>query len=613
MSQSNVFHLILTPGQSHLSDAADSRALIATFLAFVEREDKIKLNVTISRALMDELATGRDLKLLERLKIAHQSKRMTILTGFVYDIPISELSDNELEIALGLDYEPWRAGERSGGKFFYLSNKQVAASSLKALSAAGAEGVMVDANSLAALSLPSSPFSITGTALRVYPAHVISNNDELGMALRPDQPQSPNSFFELSFSHAEALEDFFSFLRKFSALGTTFLSDLAADSLESVEVSRFPTIAEKAQPDQWPGFKHRIDDLRRLTGMFDLHAQDLTPQSQKLKRFFETARFYFKALALLEKFRTKQDNSFHDRCEFFEVVTRAQVEIDDVIRPNVDPLEGWVTHDIVDYNHDNNAELIVDTQLMRLYFDPNGAGRIDELDFKPWKLNLLDTVSPTGANQLILTSDSALSLEMHESESPWTHKENIRNSQFRVLRSTRDTLGVRFASEIFYANGHGKFSQDMLFRSGIGAHLNNATTGYSTEYYFESQTIVREMLLGLGWNVYFRTGEPHLESFQPLLSVGGVSESRSTLVKPVLLRPNDVPGGIYGVRLQEGVTEGLIDFRSAKPLAAIAVIPILRSKTPVREGYQGLRIVLYIEAKRILSDENTNTVFVSIL
>jgi len=74
-----------------------------------------------------------------------------------------------------------------------------------------------------------------------------------------------------------------------------------------------------------------------------------------------------------------------------EAVLFCQVECDALNNPDTEPNEGWVSHETKDYDRDGEEEIIVNTQLMRLFFDPAAGGSITEFDYYPRKIDLFDS------------------------------------------------------------------------------------------------------------------------------------------------------------------------------------------------------------------------------
>ncbi len=115
------------------------------------------------------------------------------------------------------------------------------------------------------------------------------------------------------------------------------------------------------------------------------------------------------------------------------------------------------------------------------------------------------------------------------------------------------------------------------------------------------------------------SAEPALMSARPLLCVGGQSENSISLEKPFCLNTESCPGGLYGLRLIDGLESYVIDIRSAKALAYIQASHILLPEeaeisadknTP--RFLTGLRLRFYSNSASHWGDEHSNTLFLTI-
>jgi len=73
----------------------------------------------------------------------------------------------------------------------------------------------------------------------------------------------------------------------------------------------------------------------------------------------------------------------------YEHLIRAENMADEVIHQG----GRWIEAEIEDFDKDGEDEIIVSTQLLNLYFDPDKGGSLVELDFRPKCFNLINTLT----------------------------------------------------------------------------------------------------------------------------------------------------------------------------------------------------------------------------
>lgn len=77
----------------------------------------------------------------------------------------------------------------------------------------------------------------------------------------------------------------------------------------------------------------------------------------------------------------------HLRSSIYEHLIKAEVMADSFLHKGVD----WLEVKELDIDLDTRSEILVDTPLMNLYFDPGAGGSLFEWDYRPKALNLLNT------------------------------------------------------------------------------------------------------------------------------------------------------------------------------------------------------------------------------
>ena len=307
----------------------------------------------------------------------------------------------------------------------------------------------------------------------------------------------------------------------------------------------------------------------------------------------------------------------------YQSLIQAQVAIDAARFPNIEPLIGWVETTWLDLDMDGEEELIVDTQLQRLYLKPSMGGAILEHDYKPRKVNLTNVLtdepeggplegefkSSVGLYPCCSLQDAFGKEEDKElgfSLEPWDYK---------ILRQAPDVLLIRFFRELGMGTDL-EFNKLLSIRSGIGAHLKEATTGFTVEYWLEGSSKPEEDVFILSrWHTVVRSEETSAISIYPLLAVSGVGEEKVDLTKEVLTKGEDLPGGLYGLRFVDGVGNLTIDYRFSKPISSLLTKPVYQSTTLQDEEpkIQGISFRFNIQAASIFGDTKTNNLFVSIV
>ena len=141
---------------------------------------------------------------------------------------------------------------------------------------------------------------------------------------------------------------------------------------------------------------HRFFDLKRelleLSKAFKenkYHGAIQSKHHDQAKSFFEEA---LNLTYFTENYNPKEPHRVlrnpENRKKLYQEIISSHVEMDQVRHYKIQPEEGWVELIKRDFDADKQEELIVDTQLARYYLKNS---ELTEIDYKPKKLNLIDT------------------------------------------------------------------------------------------------------------------------------------------------------------------------------------------------------------------------------
>ena len=304
-----------------------------------------------------------------------------------------------------------------------------------------------------------------------------------------------------------------------------------------------------------------------------------------------------------------------------EAIISAQVEIDTIRHPEVDPIHGWIVHELKKDGADGLEEVVADSQLKRLYFKAGHGGALAEFDYKPRKLDLSCTFDAEGRNHSFV--DSLVKIDpgkLGEKSLPEFLKLAASSADGRaeplVTRQTLDLFGLRLVRGLECRSLGAALDyktslvKHFTVKAGIGAHMNNATTGFNFEFWLEGDIAPPE-------NVYLMSqfcfclpsGNPDAISIRPLSAVGGAATFTYELAHPQFVPGNAVEGGLYGTRLIDGIESFVMDLRSSKPLNALVAFPLENNGSG---ECGGIAVLYFTEARRIFGDDKSNTIFLSI-
>ena len=346
------------------------------------------------------------------------------------------------------------------------------------------------------------------------------------------------------------------------------------------------------------------------------------------ERFAKAERWLAKARSrtLFAESGSQTIDQFSLRKQIYRAILSAQVEIDTIQNPEVDPSIGWARYEAADYDLDGDVESIIDTQLVRLHFKPSQGGNLVAFDYKPRKANFVNHSDPQCTAECCTFSLLPVDIEGATTESlrsllpalPRSHG----RSTVTLTRKTLDMIGLRFATPIHAIDPEaptkvGGYSAELvnhlLMKSEIGAHLSNATTGFSMEYWLDAEAAPADNLqLVQQWSMMLTSGDNRVLSVRPLLSAAGTHDRALGCEADLIIRPADAPGGLHGIRLIDGLDNLVMDLRSAKPVSAVAVLSITSPNSSGEPAYSGTTVLFFYQARRFFRDDKANTLFLSI-
>lgn len=418
----------------------------------------------------------------------------------------------------------------------------------------------------------------------------------------------PQNAFETA---AELLKPFF----PLSAEGSAALPSLtAADFVPA------PPLHERVnQPRERRLLFHRLLQLdREMAAVPKFIAENPNGFANK-ERFAKAESWLAKAhsRALFAETGPQTIEQFSLRKQFYRAILSAQVEIDTIQNPEVDPSIGWARYEAVDYDLDGDAESVIDTQLVRLHFKPSQGGSLVAFDYKPRKANFVNHFDPQCAAECCTFALVPFDVERATTASLRTLLPSLPHSHGRstvtLTRKTLDMIGLRFATPTNATGYSAELVNHLLMKSEIGAHLSNATTGFSMEYWLESETPPPDDLqLVHQWSMMLTSGDHRLLSVRPLLSAAGTHDRALSCEEDLIIRPADAPGGLHGIRLIDGLDNLVMDLRSAKPVSAVAVLSITSTNSDGEAAYSGTTVLFFYQARRFFRDDKANTLFLSI-
>ncbi len=276
-----------------------------------------------------------------------------------------------------------------------------------------------------------------------------------------------------------------------------------------------------------------------------------------------------------------------------ELMLYGEVDFEAYLHPDVDPVVGWVrwipqkVAPVAGAEGVQTNAGLVSTQLADYFISADGA--LLEWDFKPRKCALVGTTH-------------FKSFLIHPSIPPVKRT----TVPMRITRKTLDLVSLRFVDELTYPSGTIQLFRELTFKAGIGAHLANATTGFSFEYWIEDAPPPGLQLICTTC-ITLPTPQAAGGNYKPLLCVGGVGAETYPPDEPLELGGTAVPGGAFGIRAIDTVEDLLIDLRTSKQLEGVRLNPL-----HIDGLFQGTICEFIVSASRVRGDEHSNTVFISV-
>jgi len=83
----------------------------------------------------------------------------------------------------------------------------------------------------------------------------------------------------------------------------------------------------------------------------------------------------------------------HIRSAIYNNLIRADVEMDEIEQSAAAKKSGWTKYEFVDFDCDGHNELVVETDVINLFFAPGAGAHLFEFDFKPKAFNIIDTMT----------------------------------------------------------------------------------------------------------------------------------------------------------------------------------------------------------------------------
>ena len=595
------------------------------FLAVLEYSEKLKLSLSASGTLLTRTPAGE----LKRLRRFVDRGQLQLLASPLWDPLRSELRNEQLAASR----EAWSSHGFSVAAAVYMPR------GVDAASAADCAPVMLLPSSAVSsppgeiLSYGTNGRALAGTLERADLERRAGSKTPFALrraAIPPKVPQA--SIIELdalslfppnmsAIDRRNTLLDLMKDLRGEFAASTEHVGEQLPAGTVALAEALVPEPAigtdnSRSRQMAW----HRREELRALLDPLPEKITMMPNAAANTDRLARARRFFLMTEAA-EIWLPGGYQQARIREAFGEAVISSQVEADTITHPEVDPAHGWIDHELSDFDHDGEEELIADSQLKRLYFKPSAGGALVRFEYKPRKSDLVDALSADGHNLSFLEGVLELPTAAISEAGLRAAGDRItpvpgEKAELLVTRHTRDLFGLRVLRTVPIRAVDGaprsavRIVKHYTVKAGIGAHLNNATTGLQFEYWVEAsdapkpdQYIVSRLVFMLP------SGNPDGISMRPLSAFGGAAEKTYPLNKSQLLRAADVEGGLYGTRLIDGIDAFVMDLRSAKPLTALYTYNLESGPEKV---FSGLAVLLILDARRVFEDDKANTIFLSI-
>ena len=280
----------------------------------------------------------------------------------------------------------------------------------------------------------------------------------------------------------------------------------------------------------------------------------------------------------------------------------AEVEADAISHPEVDPSDGWINRQHVDYDGDGEAEWIFESPFFRCCFKPSLSAAV-EFNYKPRKIDLLNTALNSDGNYSFRGVITAGSEQSH-----------LAGSRAILLRANPDIAVFRLEEKLALPGREDCYLlyKDFTVKAGLASFPAGATATFPLEYWIEETSAPTDpATFALDFCLMLPSGELGSYSARPLLCFGGEGEKAFPLLDPLEITKDKSPGGVYGVRLIDGVDNFIIDLRTTKEVAAVQLIPLTDSESG-EPFCGGIQVRLISPLSSVSGDTNSNILYFTV-
>lgn len=255
--------------------------------------------------------------------------------------------------------------------------------------------------------------------------------------------------------------------------------------------------------------------------------------------------------------------------ECWKYLLHSQVELAYYLNEQLDPQFGWL--DFEESEQENPEWASLTNPFISIKFDTHRQGTVSRIEYFPRKLLLLDcepshffSLSPVATGE-IRTHTIVKSSDIESSKTP-------RVPPF-VARRQLDLMALRFDEKVPFGSNHSTSTvrKTIYFKSMLGAFMPNSTTGYSFEFWLEeSPEDINELYL-IFHHTVLMPNQRDLISMRPLLPLAGEGQLHYLTEDALMLRSEDLSGGLSGLRLIEGSSHFVLDYRFARTIEQLTV------------------------------------------
>lgn len=580
-------------------------------------------------------------KLIMRLIDFHQKKQIEIIDGLYYEPDIRSLEPSDVHRQLKYMHRFWKQYDIGTLQTFYLGNNQLTSSLAEKLSKYEVRYILCD-RIIQDKDENFKPYSIN--SIDNFPLVLVTQNihhslehsafnKELSNLINLRASQSNHSMpviipnldvilgmFADSFSRYEEEVNLSKFLHNecsciqsltslFRQLDFYNIYSLAP-KLDLNTYQHKSAILAHARISRREQIKAQLDSLGKSYAHLSAEQESLNRAWKCFDQSFFTFQPLFGDLPAL----TFQKTQNRMQCLLY-----SQVELDSLKHPNTDPLIGWIEHSTTKDSEQNLREISVSNPFINLSFSAESGGSIIIAEYKARKVDLLNSLDP---NEPLYAFSGRLLHKKNWREKVAVHDKPV-IGKLQVMRVSPDILILRGtqllstpASPQNQKNTNPiTFCKDFLIKSTLGGHLANSSYGLTMNYWLEGQESIFPNFF-IAVESVFTLPSAYIDSqrARPLLCVGAESEQTVLLNSNCLLKSSNFPGGLYGIRLIDGITSFIIDIRSSKQLDSIMLSPINQIKSEDQEfDLASIKVVLVSEAHQIRDMDHQNSIFVSVV